>query len=89
MSEEFSNAVQYVNNMKNNVEVTDQVKEELYGLYKRITVGTCSEKGGKRPMFYNVVGQRKYDAWMRYENYDVEQCKKEYILLVNRFRIYI
>ena len=87
MSDAFNNAVNYVNKMKDNIEVTDQVREELYGLYKRVTVGKCSEKGGSRPMFYYVVGQRKYDAWMRYENKDVDECMKEYISIVNRFRL--
>ena len=87
MNDEFNNAVTYVNNMKDNEKVTDQLKEELYGLYKRVTVGKCSEKGGSRPMFYNVIGQRKYDAWMRYDNKDVDECMEEYISIVNRFKV--
>ena len=79
MTNEFNNAVNYVNKMKDNVEVTDQVREELYGLYKRVTVGKCSEKGGTRPMFYNVIGQKKYDAWMKYDDITEEQCMIMYI----------
>ena len=87
MSDAFNNAVNYVNKMKDNIEVTDQVREELYGLYKRITVGKCSEKGGSRPMFFNMIGQRKYDAWKRYDNKEVDECIKEYITIVNRVRL--
>ena len=86
MMDDFKNAVNYVNKMKDNVNVTDEIKEELYGLYKRITVGKCSEKGGSRPMFYNLMGQRKYDAWMRYDTKTEEECMEKYISIVNRFR---
>jgi acyl-CoA-binding protein len=87
MTDEFYKAVNYVNAMKDNVKVTDNLKEELYGLFKSVTVGKCSEKGGSRPMFYNVVAQRKYDAWMRYDNKEVDECIKEYISIVNSFRL--
>ena len=87
MKDEFDKAVVYVNAMKDNVLITDAVKEDIYGLYKRITVGKCSEKGGTRPMFYNVIGQKKYDAWMKYDDITEEQCMIMYIKLVNRFRI--
>ena len=87
MKDEFDKAVVYVNAMKDNVLITDAVKEDIYGLYKRITVGKCSEKGGTRPMFYNVLGQKKYDAWMKYEDISEEHCMIMYINLVNRYRI--
>ena len=37
-------------------------------------------------MFYNVMGQRKYDAWMRYDTKTEEECMEKYISIVNRFR---
>jgi acyl-CoA-binding protein len=87
MGSDFNDAVDYVNKIKDNVVVTDLIKEQLYGLFKRITVGKCSEKGGTRPMFYNVIGQRKYDSWMKYDNKEVEKCIQEYIAIVNSFRL--
>ena len=86
MKENFDKAVEYVNNMKDNVRATDKVKEALYGMYKRITVGKCSEKGGTRPMMFNIIGQTKYDAWMRYDDKNEEECKKLYINLVNTLK---
>ena len=87
MGSDFNDAVDYVNKMKDNVEVTDQIKEQLYGLFKRITVGKCSEKGGSRPSFFNQIGRRKYDAWMRYEDQTEEECIKTYITTVNTFKV--
>lgn len=84
MNQEFLYAVNYVNQMKDEIDVPDHVKEELYGLYKRITVGKCSEKGGSRPSFFNQIGRRKYDAWMRYEDMTEEECIKKYINAVDR-----
>ncbi len=86
MNSEFNEAVNYVNSMKDSIEVTDEIKEQLYGLFKRITVGKCSQKGGKRPIFFNILAVRKYDSWMRYDNRDENECIQEYISIVNSFR---
>ena len=82
----FDDSVAYVNSMNNNIKVTDEIKAQLYGLYKRVTVGKCSEKGGVRPSFLNIVGQRKYDSWIKYDNNGIEESKAEYIKIVNRIR---
>ena len=87
MGSDFNDAVDYVNKIKDNVVVTDLIKEQLYGLFKRITVGKCSEKGGSRPSFFNQIGRRKYDAWMRYEDQTEEECIKTYITTVNNFKV--
>mgnify|MGYP003643125586 FL=1 len=86
MSDEFYKAVDYVNQMKDTIDVSDHVKEELYGLYKRVTVGKCSENGGTRPSFLNVIGRRKYDAWMRNDTTSEEDCIKKYIVTANRLK---
>ena len=87
MIDDFDQAVEYVNKMKDELDVSVEVKEDLYSLYKRVTIGKCSEKGGRRPSFFNQIGRRKYDAWMRYEDQTEEECIKKYITTVNTFKV--
>ena len=49
MSKTFIEAVNKVNLQKNTLIVSNDIQAKLYGLYKRVTVGLCSEHGGERP----------------------------------------
>ena len=87
MIDDFDQAVEYVNKMKDELDVSVEVQEDLYGLYKRVTIGKCSEKGGARPPFINLIARRKYDAWNRYDKLNDEECRKKYLTIVNRFSL--
>ena len=79
MSKTFIEAVNKVNLQKNTLIVSNDIQAKLYGLYKRVTVGLCSEHGGERPGILRVYARTKYDSWKLYDEYTVEQSEKMYI----------
>jgi acyl-CoA-binding protein len=53
----------------------------LYALYKQATRGDAS---GKRPGMFDMVGQAKFDAWMKLKGKSKESAMTEYIALVHK-----
>lgn len=58
---------------------SNDVKGQLYGLFKQATVGDCT---GARPSLFNLVARQKHDAWAGYAGKSKEDAMKEYIALV-------
>ena len=54
----------------------NDVKLQLYGLYKQATSGDVS---GKRPGFTDPVGRAKYDAWSKAKGATQDGAKQQYI----------
>lgn len=59
----------------------DEKLLKLYGLYKQATEGDIDIK---RPMFFDIKGVAKYDAWEANESMSKEKAMKKYIRLVER-----
>lgn len=57
----------------------NEIKLQLYALYKQATEGDVS---GKRPGFTNFVGRAKYDAWSELAGTSSEDAEAQYIELV-------
>ena len=55
MESEFERALRFVRDGKETSTIDDAIKLKLYGLFKRCTVGKCSEVGGRRPFFLNKI----------------------------------
>lgn len=53
----------------------------LYALYKQATLGNAR---GKRPGFFDLVGQAKFDTWKKLQGMSKETAMQEYINLVNQ-----
>lgn len=78
MSDQFQAAVDRVSQLAQ--DPGNEVKLQLYGLYKQATTGDVE---GKRPGFTNPVGRAKYDAWAQYEGLAAEDAQAKYIELVD------
>ena len=52
----------------------------LYALYKQATEGDVK---GERPGGFDFKGAAKYDAWESYRGKSTEECREEYIQLVD------
>ena len=74
---DFEAAVAAVPTLSNNP--GNQVKLELYGLFKQATVGDVS---GKRPGFTDLVGRAKYDAWSELLGTSAEDARARYVEVV-------
>ena len=53
----------------------------LYALYKQASEGDVT---GERPGGFDFKGAAKYDAWAEMKGKDQQECRLEYIDLVNR-----
>lgn len=81
----FENALKYVNEGSDSSKFSNDLKLKLYGLYKRITVGRCSQMGTSRPFFLNKVATSKYDSWLSFDNLEVDKCKELYVSIIKEF----
>ena len=62
----------------NDNDISNDDKLKLYGLYKHIKDGPCCD-GSSRPSIFYPVARAKYYAWESYQDYTINQAKKEYI----------
>jgi len=79
---DFERALKFVNEGTDSSRFNNDTKLKLYGLYKRATLGKCSEVGGNRPFFLNKVATSKYDAWMSFNNIESNKCKQLYVSII-------
>lgn len=79
---DFGRALKFVNEGTDSSNFNNNIKLKLYGLYKRATMGKCSEVGGNRPFFMNKVATSKYDAWMSFDNIESNKCKRLYVSII-------
>lgn len=54
----------------------NDVKLQLYALYKQATSGDVS---GKKPGFTDFVGKAKYEAWSKLQGTSQDDAKQRYI----------
>ncbi|MFN8126018.1 MAG: acyl-CoA-binding protein [Candidatus Nanopelagicales bacterium] len=57
----------------------NEVKLNLYALYKQATVGDVQ---GKKPGFTDFVGKAKYEAWGKLKGMSSDAAKQQYVDLV-------
>jgi len=57
----------------------NEVKLQLYGLFKQATVGDVT---GKKPGFSDFVGKAKYQAWSQLKGSSADEAKAQYVALV-------
>lgn len=74
---DFESAVAAVSDLSD--DPGNEVKLQLYALYKQATEGDVS---GKRPGFTNFVGRAKYDAWAELAGTSAEDAQAQYVELV-------
>ncbi|CAF0961861.1 unnamed protein product [Didymodactylos carnosus] len=65
---------------KSNIDVDNQVKLKLYGLFKQSTQGACSIP---KPGLTDFVGKAKWTAWSQLEQMSKEDAQKQYVQVVN------
>ena len=82
LAEQFKNATDYVASTSSDSNtISDELKLQFYGLYKRATVGKCCDHGTK-PWAWELEASAKYDAWNKCEYLTVSQSMQRYINLL-------
>lgn len=61
---------------------SDAEQLELYGLFKRATVG--SEPSTARPGWTQIRARKKYDSWVSYKDISADQAKEKYVALADK-----
>jgi diazepam-binding inhibitor (GABA receptor modulator, acyl-CoA-binding protein) len=79
LKQRFESAAERVKTIKD--KPSDDILLELYGLYKQATVGDVNTV---RPMFWDMVGQAKWDAWNSNQSMSQKSAKEKYIKLVDK-----
>ncbi|KAJ1310194.1 hypothetical protein OPQ81_006938 [Rhizoctonia solani] len=60
-SENFQSAVSYINKLPASANVSTTTQLQLYAAYKCVTTGI--KPTSSRPMFFDMTGRAKWDAW--------------------------
>lgn len=81
----FEEAIRFVREENDASRINDDLKLKLYGLYKRITIGKCSEMGGNRPFFLNKIARSKFDSWLSFDNLGIDKCKQLYVSIISEY----
>ncbi|MCP5163206.1 MAG: acyl-CoA-binding protein [Hahellaceae bacterium] len=72
----FEAAVNYVQNAEGDFKPSNELKLEMYALYKQATEGDVS---GKKPGMFDFVGQAKYNAWEELKGISSDDAMQRYI----------
>ena len=76
LKNEFDSIVEYVMNADGDFEPSNDIKLEMYALYKQATEGDVK---GKKPGMMDLVGKAKYSAWAKLKGSSAEQAMQTYI----------
>jgi acyl-CoA-binding protein len=80
---QFDACVQYVKTATGDFAPSNELKLEMYALFKQATEGDVS---GKKPGFTDFVGRAKYQAWEQYKGMSAEKAMQTYIEKINGLR---
>lgn len=78
-SEKFNQAVKDLNNVPE--EPSNDVKLQLYALFKQATVGKCNVA---KPGTFDFVGKAKWDAWNKLGDMSQDDAQNEYAAIVTK-----
>lgn len=81
----FDSVLALVQNSSSEEFIPDEVKLNLYGLFKRSTCGMASDCDLPGPAMWNIVATRKRNAWKEYDCIDADEAMESYIQLVCEF----
>lgn len=76
LTDAFNQAVNAVQNNKANKPIGNDIKLQMYALYKQATLGDIS---GKKPSALDMVGRAKYTAWEALKGLSLDDAKQRYI----------
>nr|CAD2124120.1 unnamed protein product [Meloidogyne enterolobii] len=75
----FDKAVSDLKNLSK--EPNDEIKLELYGLFKQASTGDVK---GEKPGMLDFVGRAKYDSWNKNKGLSMDEAKLKYIEIINK-----
>ena len=82
LKRKFDDAVALVKNSDADFNPSNELKLEMYALFKQATVGDVQ---GKKPGMMDLVGKAKYSAWGKIKGMSAEDAMQSYIDSVGEF----
>lgn len=79
----FDAAVNYVQTATGDFKPSNELKLEMYALFKQATEGDVS---GKKPGMLDVVGRAKYGAWENLKGVSSDDAMQRYINKIESFK---
>jgi len=76
LKQQFEDTVDYVQNAEGDFSPSNDLKLEMYALFKQATVGDVT---GKKPGMMDVVGRSKYGAWEKIKGTSSDEAMQSYI----------
>ncbi len=83
LKQRFEEAVAYVQSAEGDFKPSNELKLEMYALFKQATEGDVK---GKKPGITNPVGRMKYQAWEKLKGTSSEQAMQTYIDKISTLR---
>lgn len=82
LKQKFDDTVASVKNSDADFNPSNELKLEMYALFKQATVGDVQ---GKKPGMMDLVGKAKYSAWGKIKGMTAEDAMQSYIDRVDEF----
>lgn len=82
LKQTFDETVALVKNSDAKFNPSNELKLEMYALFKQATVGDVQ---GKKPGMMDIVGKAKYSAWTKIIGITKEDAMQSYIDKVDEF----
>jgi acyl-CoA-binding protein len=76
LEQKFSDTVDYIKNTEGHFKPSNDLKLEMYALFKQATEGDVS---GAKPGMMDLVGKAKYAAWKKVKGTSSEEAMQAYI----------
>ena len=76
IKQQFEAALNYVKTAEGDFKPSNELKLDMYSLFKQATEGDVT---GKRPGMTNFVGRAKWDAWNKLKGMSAEDAMQTYI----------
>ncbi|OZG75118.1 acyl-CoA-binding protein [Hahella sp. CCB-MM4] len=76
LKQAFEEALNYVKTADGDFQPSNEMKLDMYALYKQATDGDVS---GSRPGMMDFVGRAKYDAWAKLKGLSSEEAMQRYV----------
>ena len=80
LENKFKEAVEMINTVPVNTNISDDVKLAVYGLYKQAKNGDCDTE---KPGFLQLTSKAKWSAWKDLKGMDKDEAKQKYVDLLN------
>ena len=82
LKQKFDDTVAFVKNSDANFNPSNDLKLEMYALFKQATEGDVH---GKKPGMMDLVGKAKYSAWRKIKGMAAQDAMQSYIDRVDEF----